>query len=43
MEGNKDRLHIKDWGLAHTTLEEVFLHIVAEVAVETEGATSSTK
>ena len=25
MEGNKERLHIKDWGLSHTTLEEVFL------------------
>ena len=25
MEGNKERLHIKDWGLSHTTLEEVRL------------------
>jgi hypothetical protein len=25
MEGNKHRLHVKDWGLSHTTLEEVFL------------------
>jgi len=28
MEGNKARLDIKDWGLSHTTLEEVFLKIV---------------
>ena len=38
MEGNKDRLHIKDWGLAHTTLEEVFLHIVADAAVAEDTA-----
>merc|ERR1719409_525899 len=30
MEGNKERLHIKDWGLSHTTLEEVFLKIVSD-------------
>ena len=28
MEESKGRLHIKDWGLSHTTLEEVFLKIV---------------
>ena len=32
MEGNKQRLHIKDWGLSHTTLEEVFLKIVSDTA-----------
>jgi len=32
MESNKAAIHVKDWGLAHTTLEEVFLHIVAEVS-----------
>ena len=30
MEESKARLHIKDWGLSHTTLEEVFLKIVAD-------------
>ena len=25
MEAEKARLHITDWGLSHTTLEEVFL------------------
>ena len=30
MEQSKERLHIKDWGLSHTTLEEVFLKIVAD-------------
>jgi len=28
MTSNKDKYHIKDWGLSHTTLEEVFLQIV---------------
>ena len=32
MEANKERLHIKDWGLSHTTLEEVFLKIVSDTA-----------
>ena len=30
MESNKQELHIKDWGLSHTTLEEVFLKIVSD-------------
>jgi hypothetical protein len=27
METNKDELHITDWAITHTTLEEVFLRI----------------
>jgi len=42
MEQNKARLHVKDWGLSHTTLEEVFLKIVADTtpggAVQPTGA-----
>jgi len=30
MEQSKGRLSVKDWGLSHTTLEEVFLKIVAD-------------
>jgi len=29
MEANKEAYKIKDWGLSHTSLEEVFLQIVA--------------
>ena len=29
MEANKVQYKIKDWGLSHTSLEEVFLQIVA--------------
>jgi len=29
MTSNKDKYQIKDWGLSHTTLEEVFLQIVS--------------
>ena len=41
MESNKEALKIKDWGLSHTTLEEVFLQIVADVASTTGSASKA--
>ena len=38
MDTNRTRLHVRDWGLSHTSLEEVFLRIVADVAAASSAA-----
>ena len=34
LEARKAELHINHWGLTHTSLEEVFLRLVAEAATQ---------
>jgi ABC-type multidrug transport system ATPase subunit len=38
MEASKSQYKIKDWGLSHTSLEEVFLHIVAANSLKAADA-----